>query len=87
MSKHEEREKWIENAKGKSWSAEALHYDSRIRAGEIGVRIHRTGERTDIEYAVTPETDDAFWMGVFRTENEAVAFCNAMGWPIIEVIK
>jgi hypothetical protein len=84
MSKHETREDWIANTKGKKWGATAVLYDARIVSGEIGVHIHRTLERTCAEYAITPENDDAFWLDAFNTEKEAIQFCNDMGWFIVE---
>jgi hypothetical protein len=79
------REQWLEELEKycETTSRECIAYDADILAGEIDVSIIKTDEAWcagDFHYAITP--GDCFWLDAFKTEQEAVAFCETMGWPI-----
>lgn len=40
--------------------------------------------REEFEWVITPVSDSKFWLKICTTKKEAIAFCKALGWKVVE---
>ena len=61
------------------------HYEQAIAYAltpQLPVRVRLSTELGGPLWAITPQTDDEFWLAAFRENAKANRLCRTMGWRV-----
>lgn len=77
--------RWLAAVKkaGPGLYTKALHLATTMRGVHVFLS-NEDGGADDWQWVITPESDTSFWLEAFPTEDEALAFCKELGWPVLQ---